>query len=163
MTGTSNDCEVTPRKSDGGASRQQPSKQQLAFGHKLAELRKQRGLRQRDVASSLDVTPAMVSDWENGKVEPSPPYQRDLAAYYGVSLEYLWGGNSISGLAGGGVLPAQLKNVVTSAEWEALPDDVRHGMARALARVDLPDFEVRMLLAMLTRGHDAYAARKKPR
>lgn len=157
-----NDCAVTPRKSNG--ERAAPTPQQLAFGAKLAELRKQRGLRQKDVASSLDVTTAMVSDWENGKVEPSPPYQRDLATFYGVSLEYLWGGSSSSELAGvSGVLPAQLKNVVTSDEWDELPADVRHGVAMAMARVDLQDFEIRTIISMLTRGHRDYAARKKPK
>lgn len=161
MTTRTNDCAVTPRKSDAGASRPPPSKQQLAFGHKLAELRKQRGLRQKDVASSLDVTTAMVSDWETGKVEPSPPYQRDLATFYGVSLEYLWGQNSSSGLAGAEVLSEQLKRVVTSAEWDDLPADVRHGVAMAMARVDLQDYEIRTIISMLMRGHQAYASRKK--
>lgn len=160
MGTNANDFAVPPgkRKSSDGF----PSPAQLAFGQRLRELRQRRGIFQKDVARDLDVTTAMVSDWERGVVEPSPPYQRDLASYFGVTLEYLWDGNSSTAL-GGDVLPERLKRVVTSDEWAALPPDVRQGVAMAMARVDLEDFEIRTIIKMLQRGHDAYAERRQRR
>lgn len=42
------------------------SKQQQAIGERLAQLRKERGITQKEMAKKLDVTQSMVSDYEHG-------------------------------------------------------------------------------------------------
>lgn len=39
---------------------------QQAIGERLAQLRKERGITQKEMAAKLDVTQSMVSDYENG-------------------------------------------------------------------------------------------------
>ncbi len=55
----------------------------------LRELRKERGLRQEDVAKRLEVDQAAVSQWETGKSGPSRKYRRKLAKLYGVPEDEL--------------------------------------------------------------------------
>lgn len=43
----------------------------MRFGEKLRELRKQRGLRQKDIAKELNIAQNTYSDYENDKVQPS--------------------------------------------------------------------------------------------
>jgi len=43
----------------------------MRFGEKLRELRKQRALRQKDIAKELNIAQNTYSDYENDKVQPS--------------------------------------------------------------------------------------------
>ncbi len=49
--------------------------------------RKRAGLSQREVADSIGVNVATVSQWENGHAEPAFRSAHALAALYGVSLD----------------------------------------------------------------------------
>jgi len=60
------------------------------IGRRLKEARISTGLKQKDCLTPLgDVTPQMLSDWENGYVCPSITYLRNLATFYNISLDYI--------------------------------------------------------------------------
>lgn len=56
---------------------------------KLAELRKQRGFSQDELAEMLTVSRQSISRWETGRAEPSPENLRALCALYDVPADYL--------------------------------------------------------------------------
>ena len=53
----------------------------------LEELRKQRGIRQEDLAQALGVSRQTVISLENGKYNPSLSLAFKLARYFGLSIE----------------------------------------------------------------------------
>lgn len=59
------------------------------FGKNLSILRKQRRLRQFDLAGLLDAQPRMVGRWEQGIVKPQFDYVVKLAQVFEVSIDYL--------------------------------------------------------------------------
>ena len=61
------------------------------FGQRLAELRKERHLRQADMAELLHLTPAHYQRMEYGKVNVPALTLCTLADYFGVTTEYLLG------------------------------------------------------------------------
>ena len=58
---------------------------------RLKELRKQRGLLQRDMANYLQVANSTYCYWEQGKIEIDFTTLSKLADYFGVSVDYLLG------------------------------------------------------------------------
>ncbi len=58
---------------------------------RLSELRKQKGLKQGDLAASLGVAQSTLSGWENGKFEIDDKNKIKLADFFGVSVDYLLG------------------------------------------------------------------------
>ena len=62
------------------------------LGQRVAELRKQRGIRQEDLAEAVGVSAQAVSKWENGGL-PDAELLPKLADYFQVSLDYLFGRN----------------------------------------------------------------------
>ena len=56
----------------------------------LEELRKQRGIRQEDLAQALDVSRQTVISLEKGKYNPSLALAFKLARYFGLSIEELF-------------------------------------------------------------------------
>lgn len=65
----------------------------ILFGDKLKELRKEKNLTQTDIAKMFNVKDATVSAWEVGKSQPSFEIVKELAKYFGVSIDYLLGFN----------------------------------------------------------------------
>ncbi|MDG3214080.1 helix-turn-helix transcriptional regulator [Streptococcus suis] len=61
----------------------------MTLPYRLKELRKQRNLTQKQVATSLSITQQSYARWENGKVMPNPDKLSDLAKFYGVTTDYL--------------------------------------------------------------------------
>ena len=59
--------------------------------NKIAELRKESHLSQRQLAKEIGTSQANVSRWEQGLNEPSVIECRKLADYFGVSLDVLCG------------------------------------------------------------------------
>lgn len=57
---------------------------------KLACLREQRGLTQKEVADELGITRQAVSQWEAGRTFPAMEKQIALSQLYGVTLEALY-------------------------------------------------------------------------
>ena len=60
------------------------------FGNRLIELRKSKGLKQKNCLRPLgNITTSMLSSWENGYCFPQLKYLIKLAKFYEVSLDYL--------------------------------------------------------------------------
>lgn len=56
---------------------------------KLAELRKQRGLSQKQLADALNCSQNIISQYENGNRKPSMTQLQKISAYFGISIDEL--------------------------------------------------------------------------
>ena len=63
----------------------------IRFSENLRELRKDRGLRQSELANKLSTTQRKVSYWETGKIEPDIKDLWLLADFFGISIDELVG------------------------------------------------------------------------
>lgn len=61
------------------------------FGDNIKRLRKNKGLKQQEIADILGIKQNSYSDWENGKTEPSYENLVKLADLFEVSLDSLFG------------------------------------------------------------------------
>ncbi|HBD86825.1 MAG TPA: hypothetical protein DC001_05295 [Clostridiales bacterium] len=61
------------------------------FSAVLSELRRLKGLSQRNAASDLGISQALLSHYENGAREPGLNFVCRACDYYGVSADYLLG------------------------------------------------------------------------
>ncbi len=61
--------------------------------NKILELRKEKNISQRKLASEIGTSQANLSRWETGLVEPSITECWKLANYFEVSIDYLCGRN----------------------------------------------------------------------
>lgn len=59
------------------------------------ELRLEKGLSQEKIAEELDVSPALISKWENNLSTPDPMMLDYIADYFNVSTDYLIGRTSM--------------------------------------------------------------------
>ena len=64
---------------------------EIKFGIRLKELRKENGITQVRLANDLNVTKATVNDWEHEKCETSFSMLAKIAKYFNVSTDYLLG------------------------------------------------------------------------
>ena len=55
--------------------------------NRLEELRKQRGIRQEELADALDVSRQTIGSLENGRYNPSIKLAFKIARYFGMSIE----------------------------------------------------------------------------
>ncbi len=58
---------------------------------KLTELRKERKIKQSELALAIGVAQSAISQWEKGINEPKASYLILLADYFNVSIDYLCG------------------------------------------------------------------------
>ena len=63
----------------------------IELANRLAELRKQKGLSQEELADKLQVSRQAVSKWERGEASPDTDNLIELAKIYGISLDELVG------------------------------------------------------------------------
>ncbi|MDA1651017.1 helix-turn-helix domain-containing protein [Bacillus cereus group sp. TH160LC] len=63
----------------------------VIFSNTLKRLRKERGLRQQDVADDLVMTRERLSSYENNNSSPDPHVVAQFAKYYDVSSDFLLG------------------------------------------------------------------------
>ena len=61
------------------------------FSDRLTQLRKEKGLSQKQLAEDLGVTQATIARYENGTRQPSLDFLVVIALYLGVSTDYLLG------------------------------------------------------------------------
>lgn len=61
------------------------------FGMQLKKIRKERGLRQKDLAEIFDVAQSTIANYEQGIRFPDEEMLRKLADFFGVSTDYLLG------------------------------------------------------------------------
>lgn len=55
--------------------------------NRLEELRRQRGIRQEELAETLEVSRQTISSLENGRYNPSITLAIRIARYFGMSVE----------------------------------------------------------------------------
>ena len=67
------------------------------FSETMSALRKSRRLTQRQAASDLNISQALLSHYENGAREPGLDFICRACGYYGVSADYLLGISEIPG------------------------------------------------------------------
>jgi transcriptional regulator with XRE-family HTH domain len=60
----------------------------------LSQLRQEKDLSQRKVASDLGISQALLSHYENGLREPKLEFVVKVCDYYGVSADYMLGRTS---------------------------------------------------------------------
>lgn len=68
-----------------------PTTEAIAFARRLKELRKRRGLRQKELAALIDVHPLQVSKYETGVNFPTVGKVIEMAKVLQVSLDELFG------------------------------------------------------------------------
>ena len=57
---------------------------------RLEELRKQRGIKQEDLAAILEVSRQTIGSLENGRYNPSITFAFKIARYFGMSIEEIF-------------------------------------------------------------------------
>ena len=63
----------------------------MFIGERLADLRKDNGLRQKELADKLGVKEKTISAYENDITAPSDRVQEEIARLFDISLDYLHG------------------------------------------------------------------------
>ena len=63
----------------------------MFIGERLADLRKDMGWRQKELAEKLGVKEKTISAYENEITAPSDPVQEKIARLFNISLDYLHG------------------------------------------------------------------------
>ena len=71
----------------------------MEFNEKLQELRKNKGLTQEELASSLYVSRTAISKWESGRGYPGIESLKQIAKFFSVSLDSLLSGDEILTIA----------------------------------------------------------------
>ena len=61
------------------------------IGQTIKQLRRARGVTQEELAGALNVTYQAVSKWENETAQPDIMMMPALAAYFGVTIDELFG------------------------------------------------------------------------
>lgn len=61
------------------------------FSEQLKDLRKTKGLTQKEVSEKIGIARGSYGNWERGKREPNIEMLVKLADYFDVSLDYLLG------------------------------------------------------------------------
>lgn len=61
------------------------------LGLRIKELRKEKGLRQSELATTLHVSQQAVGSWETGRTVPGADTLNILADYFNVTTDYLLG------------------------------------------------------------------------
>ena len=59
------------------------------LGPRIAALRRQAGMNQAELAQRLKISPSAIGMYEQGRREPSADMLVEMAALFGVSLDYL--------------------------------------------------------------------------
>lgn len=65
-------------------------KKEDAVKNRLEELRKQRGIRQEELASALEVSRQTIGSLENGRYNPSIVLAFKIARYFDMSIEEIF-------------------------------------------------------------------------
>lgn len=61
--------------------------EEVNMKNRLEEIRKQRGIKQEDLASVLEVSRQTIGSLENGRYNPSITLAFKIARYFGMSIE----------------------------------------------------------------------------
>lgn len=67
-----------------------PKKEVRALKNRLEELRKQRGIRQEELAEALEVSRQTIGSLENGRYNPSILLAFKISRYFGLPIEEIF-------------------------------------------------------------------------
>lgn len=67
----------------------------MDFGSIFQKLRSESGLKQDEIAKKLGVSKSTIGMWETGKRLPSPELYEQVADYFNVDIDYLYGRSNI--------------------------------------------------------------------
>ena len=113
---------------------------ETTLGKRIAALRRDKGLKQDELAQQLGVTPQAVSKWENDQTCPDITLLPQLAKILGVSVDELLSGKAEPDVPAVRVLPAEqrkdlkdmvLRIVVDSAEGDKVRVNLPLGLVEA--------------------------------
>lgn len=65
-------------------------KEEDTVKNRLEELRKERGIKQEDLASALEVSRQTIGSLENGRYNPSILLAFKIARYFGMTIEEIF-------------------------------------------------------------------------
>jgi transcriptional regulator, XRE family len=63
----------------------------LELGYKIKELRAEKGITQEELAKTLNLSVSTISMYEINKILPSPSVLLDIAKFFNISLDELFG------------------------------------------------------------------------
>ncbi|MFC7443283.1 helix-turn-helix domain-containing protein [Laceyella putida] len=63
----------------------------MVFSERLKALRREKRITQQQIADRFGVTKSTVSRWEKGSFEPDTEKLKEIADYFGVTVDYLLG------------------------------------------------------------------------
>lgn len=95
---------------------------------RLKEIRMQKGLSQKAVSEKLECAPTVYSRYETGDREPSIDMLLKLAAFFGVTVDYLLGNEEITASA---LSSYELDLVAASREADERAREDALGMLRS--------------------------------
>ena len=111
----------------------------MNIGHKILELRKQKGITQEELTAELGVTAAAVSKWENGYTLPDILMLGALADFFGVTTDELLGRNT------------KFKSAVIATDLPELQEDMKK-------LIESYDFRVTGIYSGIQDARDAVSA-----
>ena len=91
--------------------------EQNIIGTTIAALRREKGLTQDALAAQLGVSAQAVSKWENGLSCPDILMLPEIAEYFGVSVDALFGRASVSAEVSAASAPAEPVVVYHDLPW----------------------------------------------
>ena len=94
--------------------------EQNIIGTTIAALRREKGLTQDALAAQLGVSAQAVSKWENGLSCPDILMLPEIAEYFGVSVDALFGRASVSAEVSAAPAPAGTASSAHSAAREVI-------------------------------------------
>lgn len=125
----------------------------MTLGRRIAQLRKEKELKQDDLAQMLDVSPQAVSKWENDQTCPDISLLPRLASILGVSVDELLSGKAEPAVR---ILPAEQRKDINDMMLRIMVDSndgdkVRVNLPLALLQLAL---DTGMVLPQIS-GNDA--------
>lgn len=93
------------------------------LGEKIANLRKEKKVSQEELADALCTSRQAVSKWERGESDPDIGRLKDLAIYFGVSIDYLLGYDLESTSVNGFI--ERMKKSIEDRKYDIGVDEIR--------------------------------------
>lgn len=96
--------------------------------NRLKELRKQKGLKQKDLAGFIGVSQSTLSEWESEKYQIDNDNLFKLADFFGVSVDYLLGRDG--------------QSVLTDSSSDNIEADIQDKLNEVLSQLDAEDADL---------------------
>jgi len=91
----------------------------------IRELRKKKGIQQKELSIEIGVSQPTVSDWEKGKKDPSSESLKKLAEYFGVDELVILGKGVVDLASNESVMPKTPEARIISECIDNMPEEKR--------------------------------------